>query len=446
MPKRNFIWLLAILLTALAAVWLTRAQQRLVIERPDGAEAVGAAFRQIQQNWYPGTDADAYRRQILERMVGMLDDPYSVYIPPQRGDLLSQRIQGKQRGVGLVLGPDAGGLAVLGSDPASPAYRAGILPGDRVLQIDQKPAANLNVAAADALLDGPVGTEHTLLLSRPTAQNPLEIVLRVEQYDVETVVGLGRDRDGKWIHRIGDQQQFVYVHVREFVDQTAGDFHQAVHLGGARGLILDLRGNPGGLLPAAIELTNMFLREGLIARVVSSRGDEIRHEAISNGTYPPVPVVVLIDGQSASGAELVAGALAHHRRGLVIGQASRGKGLIQSLIELPSQAGYLYLTTSEFLVAGESILPGPGRRGGIQPHQVVQIPPDKQGELARLRHIAGLLPGPVDDAQTDRQIRQERIRQILQLDSQLSAAIQWLSRPAEYRRRLEQDRTAAQPE
>jgi carboxyl-terminal processing protease len=251
------------------------------------------------------------------------------------------------------------------------------------------------------------------------------------------VVGLARDSDGTWIHRVGPEDQFVYVHVREFVQDTAGAFHQAVHLGGARGLILDLRGNPGGLLPVAVDLANMFLRDGLIAEIHSRNPEPQTHHARSNGTYPPVPVVVLIDEHSASGAELVAGALGHHARALLIGRRTRGKGLVQSLLALPEQAGYAYLTTSEFRIAGRSILPAEGQPGGVAPHVTVVIDRADRRRLDRLRQLAGLLPAADEDDPATDQTRRRRIEEILRLDNQLAEAIRWLRRPEQLEARLD---------
>ncbi len=437
MPKRNFIWLLALVVTALLAVWLTRAQRGASLPDQNGEAAVADLYRNIRQKWYPGVGEPAYRQAVLEKMVALLNDPYSVYVDPVQGQALRQRVLGSHRGVGLLLQPVGNGLEILGTDPGSPAHRGGLVPGDLLLAVDGVSTAEMAGPEGLALLDGEVGTEHILRIARPGQLEPSDVSLTVERYPVETVVGLARDSDGTWIHRIGPEGQFVYVRVREFVQGTAGAFHQAVHLGGARGLILDLRGNPGGLLPVAVDLANMFLRDGLIVEIRSVDAEPQTHHARTNGTYPPVPVVVLIDEHSASGAELVAGALGHHARALLIGRRTRGKGLVQSLLALPEQAGYVYLTTSEFRVAGRSILPTDQQPGGVAPHVTVVIDRADRRRLDRLRQLAGLLPASDQDDPTASQTRRQRIDEILRLDNQLAEAIDWLSRPEQLQARLE---------
>ena len=446
MPKRNLIWLLVVAGTAVAAVLITRAGQRSDGGQQNGA-VVGEAYRIIEQQYYPGIEPEAYREQVLARLIEMLHDPYSSYIPPQKAEALRQRILGSHRGLGIVLTARQGDLQVVGAEMGSPAHRAGVRGGDRVVRIGDQSAAGLSVAQAESLLAIEPGEEAVIELLRPGESEPTRLTVASGEFPVESVTGLLRDAEGTWLYRLGPDESIVYLRIREFVRDTVGQFHKACRLSGARGVILDLRGNPGGLLPSAIEMTNQFIREGLIVEVASAGQTRRRHLARADGTYPDVPLVVLIDEDSASGAELMAGALAANGRAVLVGVRTRGKGLVQSMISLPEKAGLMNLTTSEFFVAGRSITRRDGQAAwGVDPQLPVPVDELSRARLAQLRRVGGLVGRRLgDDDTTAAEAVQAEVDELLRLDAQLAAALALLDDPQRMQQLLDEARQAAAP-
>jgi carboxyl-terminal processing protease len=220
-------------------------------------------------------------------------------------------------------------------------------------------------------------------------ETPRVVALVCQDAPVETVVGLYRDTTGKWVHVVDPNNRVAYFRIREFDPSTMEEFQTAYRqVDGMSGLVLDLRDNPGGRLPAAVAVADLFLAQGTIV-TVTDRGGESRHYvARPEGTYPAdLPIVVLIDGRTASAAEIVAGALRLGRRAVLVGTRTRGKGYVQSMIQLPGDMGQINLTTSEWLLGEDRRI---SRRAGsetwgIDPHVEISVPPAKRERLALLR-------------------------------------------------------------
>ncbi len=443
MPKRNLIWVLALLAVAALTAWLTRPAPAPNDPLWTHFRSVAEAQRVIRENYLHAADEDRLRRGAVEGMVRSLDE-FSTYVPPEQAEEFHRRIMGQESGPGLCVSVADGTARVEGVLPDSPACRAGIPAGTEILAIDGKPTAGLSEAQIEKLLQGRPETELKLSLRRPGGRKDV-VTLARRKFPVEAVEGLWRDAAGHWVYQIEPGSRLAYFRIREFVRQTGDQFQNAyLHADEPTGVVLDLRGNPGGLLSSGAAVANLFLREGRIVTSVSRGGKKEVHDAHAAGTLPDTPVVVLVDADTASAAEIVAGALKEHGRAVVLGVRTRGKGYIQSVIPLGDDLGLINLTTSEFYL-GESQTPITRRAGasrwGVDPHETVSIPAEVSDRLRALRDQARLLvlpetaPTTTTAAAADRQ-RLRLVREMLSLDAQLNWAVQLLRKPEEMQRLL----------
>jgi len=410
------------------------------------------AYKQIKQRAYRDVSAGQACRGAIEGMVGKVDD-YSAYIPPERVASFDRRVLGSREETGLRIALEHDVLVVVGSLPGSPADEAGVAAGMEVLAIDGEDAKYLTLPQARKMLESPVRRRVNLLLRRPDGKE-VQVELKVSRFDVETVTGIVRDEKGHWVHTLDPRRHICYIRISEFVQRTPEELHAAYRqLDEPRGLVLDLRDNPGGMLRPAVEVADRFLNGGVIVRKVSREGHPEIHRAGSAATYPLVPTVVLINLGTASAAEIVAGALHAHGRALLVGEPSHGKWWGQTLVDLGHGWGQLYLTTAEYFLPepvgpttrpqapGASRSTGkpprrrktPGRgdsRAGLRPDVPVRIPARTRDRLALLRLRARVsahsVSGQGAPAATG-SVRWARLRRsILALDSQLARALELL--------------------
>jgi carboxyl-terminal processing protease len=451
MSKRNLIWLAVIAAAAVAGVLLVRTPQPRGGGggmRPGPAEQTR---RLIRESYYQPLPDGTLDRAAIRGMVESLDE-FSSYVPPEQVRAFQRRMGGKAFGLGLRVEIVDGQVRVIGPLADSPAHRAGIVAGDRILSIDGKKLKGLAMKQVRRLLvpadDTPVGLE---MLRATGARKTVR--LTAAPFCLETVTGLFRDDAGKWVHLIVPSEGIAYLRLREFTPETSQQFQRAFRqLARLEGVVLDLRNNPGGARPAAIAIADMFLRKGTIVIVEHRTRPAEHHVAHEAGTVPDVPVVVLIDSRTASAAELVAGSLQAGDRAVLVGERTRGKGCIQTMIPLGGDLGQINLTTAWFhFGSGESIMrAADADRWGIDPHVPVAVPAARRVELDKLFAREEVLSPPKpttrpvtrattapDAARTDR---------FLKLDPQLDRAVDLLRTPQRITRILEKaaERRAAE--
>src|SRR5437667_1959139 len=271
---------------------------------------------------------------------GMLHalDPHSNFFDPKSYSLLREEQRGKYYGVGMTVGPRNNKVIVIAPFAGTPAYRAGIHPGDIIAAVDGKATDNMSTADVADLLKGPKGTTVRITVLREGADHPLEFAVirdEIPRYSVDLHFmikpGVG------------------YMHVSGFQETTEHEVAQALEeMGDVKGLILDLRQNPGGLLSEGVGVADKFLKKGQL--IVSHHGrssPEKRYTAAHGNGGKDYPLVVLVNRGTASAAEIVAGAIQDHDRGLVIGETTFGKGLVQTVYPLSNDTG-LSLTTAKY--------------------------------------------------------------------------------------------------
>jgi carboxyl-terminal processing protease len=335
---------------------------------------------------------DSYVDQVDEqKLVGgairgmlMTLDPHSVYMSPAVFRELKVDTSGRFDGVGIEVAIRDGVLTVIAPIKGSPADRAGVEPGDRILKINGETTEGLDLSQAVTKMRGKRGSRVTLTIARKNVKQPIEISLTRQAINVPSVKFEVLD------------SRYGYIGVSSFQADTTKSLKKAIKdledKNALNGLVLDLRKNPGGLLDQAVEVSDLFLEKGVIV-TTESRGQEIdRREANPEGEKVKCPMVVLVDGGSASASEIVAGALQDNKRAMVLGSQTFGKGSVQTVIELDDGSGLKLTVARYFTPSGRSI-----QAQGITPDIIVPTEAPKVEEkkpTVREETLAGHLEVP----------------------------------------------------
>ena len=344
----------------------------------------GEVFERVRSDYVE----EVTDQELIEAAInGMLSslDPHSSYLNADTYRVMRETTRGEFGGLGIEVSMENGLVKVIAPIEDTPAFRAGVKPGDLITHLDDEPVLGLTLREAVDKMRGPIDTDITLTVARSGAEKPLKITIRRGIIPVRSVRGRSEGNVG-------------YIRISAFTEQTEPGLKKAIdqireELGeGMEGLILDLRSNPGGLLEQAIAVSDAFLGQG---EIVSTRGrrerDSKRYNARSGDLVDGRPIIVLIDGGSASASEIVAGALQDHRRAIILGTKSFGKGSVQTIVPLAPH-GAIRLTTSRYYTpSGRSI-----QATGIEPDIVVPRarlelldPAPPRGEASLRGHLEG---------------------------------------------------------
>lgn len=311
----------------------------------------------IQREYVREVDPRELIYGAIQGMVSKLD-PHSAFLTPDQYREMQVETRGRFGGIGIEITVRNGVITVVAPIEDTPAARAGIKAGDRIVRIEGKPTRNMSLMEAVKLMRGKPGTPVTISIMREGWKEPRDFRI------VRAVIHVKSVR----YRRLGD---YGYVRIAQFQEGTAREFREALRKlqaeGRIKGLVLDLRNDPGGLLEEAVKVADEFLDKGLIV-YTQGRTPEQRREyrAHPNGA-PPWPLVVLVNAGTASGAEIVAGALQDHGRALLVGTKTFGKGSVQTLIPLEGGAGLRLTTAMYYTPKGRCI-----QAKGIEPDVVVE--------------------------------------------------------------------------
>ncbi|MDE2484573.1 MAG: S41 family peptidase [candidate division NC10 bacterium] len=315
----------------------------------------------VQANYVEETKP---RDLIYSGIKGMLEslDPHSAFMPPDIFKEMQVETQGSFGGLGIEITVKDRMLTVVAPIEGTPADRAGIHPGDRIVKIDGNPTKDMTLMEAVKKLRGPKGTSVTLVILREESPGPFELTLVREIIEVKSV----KAKD------LGDG--VAYVRISAFQERTGKDLLKAVEQLGQNGMsamVLDLRNNPGGLLNQAVQVSDLFLDQGQLIVYTEGRlkNQDLRFSAEHGAQIPKVPMVVLVNGGSASASEIVAGALQDWKRAVVLGTKTFGKGSVQTVVPLSDGSGLRLTTAKYFTPKGRSI-----HGTGLVPDIIVEAP------------------------------------------------------------------------
>jgi len=363
-PKRNLAWILVVAIIALLMWQLPQT----IAGRDSVYKAFGplvAVRAQIERRFVEPIDDEqlvgAAVRAGIGAMVDLLNDPHAIYLDEKEYQRFKKRTEGVFGGIGVDVWSVEEGLEVLSREANSPAAVAGILPGDVITHVDGRATKGMPlVEAVNNWLNGAPDTEVVLtVIPHERGGAPRDVSLRRAVIQLDPTRGWSRSPEGDWRFLLDEEDRIAYLRLTKFTGNVADRLDERVNRlmrEGLRGLILDLRENTGGLLNSAIDVADRFLDNGLIVCTRGRASDEKRWYATHDIGYPQFPVVVLINGSTASAAEIVAGALRDHRRAAVVGERSYGKGSVQEVVELDRQSGAIKLTTAYYyLPSGQCI-------------------------------------------------------------------------------------------
>ena len=336
-------------------------------------------------------------------------DPHSAFMPPDLYKEMMIDTSGEFGGLGIEITIKDGILTIVSPIEDTPAYRAGLKAGDQILKIEDQFTKDLSIMDAVKMMRGPKGTKISITIMRESFDKPQEFTLVREIITVKSVKSNILE-DG-----------YAYVRVAQFQERTAADLRDALERlrpqngDSLRGLILDLRNNPGGLLDQAVKISDIFLPSGLIVYTEGrEEGSRMKFSATAKNTVPNFPMVVLINGGSASASEIVAGALQDHGRAVVMGTQSFGKGSVQTIIPLSDDSGLRLTTARYYTPNGTSI-----QATGIIPDILVnpvEVKEAEEGALFREKDLKNHFETPSE--KSDQNLPDENEGRMFQLNEE----------------------------
>jgi carboxyl-terminal processing protease len=390
MRKSRTLFVVIILLAGLAAFGLATScnleltgrvrgsPEQSVEDLPPEFDRVAEVWALLQQEHVDREQLDAHELSegAIRGMLQSLEDPYASYLDPKQFEVESQDFKGFFEGIGAQVGMRDGKLTIIAPIPDTPAERAGIRPGDVILEINKENTANITLLEAVSKIRGEKGTKVELLVLHLNEEQPETIVVQ------RGVIPLNSVQFSMLDGGIG------HLRIFNFTDTTNDEVEEALEKfkdANGKGLVLDLRNNPGGLLRSVVDVASQFLDEGLVLYEVDAQGNRTDWKVKPGGQGQDIPLVVLINEFSASASEVLSGALIDHDRATVIGTTSFGKGSVNTLRQLSDGSG-VYFSIARWYTPDGTLIEGEG----ITPDVVVEVPPDATQDIQLQRAIEAL--------------------------------------------------------
>lgn len=386
----NFISIMAVLLSTLSFNAIATTEDITTDEKTSSSDKIPLAdlqrFSTVMdniKNYYvkPVDDATLFENAVRGMLTGL--DPHSSYLDTEEFADLKQTTSGKFGGLGIEVTPEEGLIRIISPIDDTPAQRAGIQAGDLIIRLNDTPVKGLTLKEAIDMMRGEKGTPITLTIIRQNEAKPLTFTINRDIINVQSV-------KSKTL-----EDQYGYIRVSQFQSNSGDDLTHAIQAlkkangGKLKGLVLDLRNNPGGILEASVQISDAFLDrdklkyDGVIVYTKGRiSGSQIKEKAHTGDILNGAPLVVLVNGGSASASEIVAGALQDHQRAVIMGTQTFGKGSVQTVIPLKDKRGLKLTTALYYTPAGRSI-----QAIGIKPDIAVEnmlIPKGTADELNAL--------------------------------------------------------------
>ena len=374
----RWIGFAVVVITTLAFSRLYSKEVDTTSNRDDAYQNIALFTRALEQirNNYVDKDKVSYELLIRGAMRGMMDslDDHSQFLDKDMYDDMQEDTKGQFGGLGIVISMKDNGLSIISPMEDTPGFRAGLMPDDRILEIDGASTDGITLPEAVKKLRGEPGTQVSLKVLRPKTQE-------VKIYDLERAeIKVPSVKDTRMM-----EEGIGYIRITQFNEPTAMALQKDIDKlreQGMRALVLDLRNNPGGLLRSAIDVSQKFLRsrEVIVSTQGRGEGDEQVFRAGGRERLLDVPMVVLVNGGSASASEIVAGALQDHHRAVLVGEKTFGKGSVQSVLPM-EEGSALRLTTAKYYTPSDRMI----HELGIEPDIVVPMSPDDWRSLMEQR-------------------------------------------------------------
>ena len=362
--KERIIWILLILILLIVTTasglnnWIFAGDTEKTY---DSLRVFNEIFNLLRTEYYDESkiDPEKLTHGAINGMIKSLDDPHTSYMSKDIFKELQTETKGEFGGVGIVIGVRDSWITVISPIDDTPGARAGIKAGDKIIEVNGESTEGFTTMDAVNLIRGKVGTSVNLTIRRESVQQPLHFDITRGIIQLESV-------KSKVI-----ENHIGYIRISSFSEHTAEALEDHLYEltdQEVDSLIIDLRNNPGGLLSSAIQITDMFLDKGTIVSIEGRvRGQDQVYKAHERTIAPDIPIIVLVNGGSASGSEIVAGAIKDNNRGILVGTKTFGKGSVQTVRELPDGSGIRITTALYYTPSGESI-----HKIGIEPDEVVK--------------------------------------------------------------------------
>ena len=351
----------------IAEITQNKGQEQIVVN--DNSKSnfplLDNVYNMLQRTFYQDIDKEELETEAIKAILNALEDPYSYYMSPDETENFNADVLGNFSGIGLQLfyNTENNKIEVLTPLKNTPAYSANIKQGDYVIKVDGVPYSGEQLQEATNNIRGQVGTKVVLTIERAGAQFDVTIVranINIQQLDY----GM-----------IGDD--IGYIDIISFDEDISNDFKNAYNdllKRGIKGLIVDVRDNPGGILSEVVNIADMLVPEGVVVYTVDKNNNRTNYK--SDSTHIEIPLVVLTNGSSASASEILAGAVKDHGVGTIVGTTTYGKGVVQQTFGIQT-GGTIKLTTAEFFTPNGHSIDGKG----VTPDVVVEIPNMEVGDL-----------------------------------------------------------------
>jgi carboxyl-terminal processing protease len=349
MPQRNLTLICVALVISLVCY-----QQA---DRSRYSSMLSSVMQTVEQEYVKPVERSKLFDDAMQGMIGGLD-PYSAYMPASEYKPFLQGIEQKFGGVGIIVerNPDSKRLVVMSPLFGTPAYEAGIKPGDTIMTIDGKDTEGVGMQEAVKLIQGEIGTQVTLGVLHRNEKDVVEFKLTRATIRTESVLGDKRTEGAKWDFHLQEDPRIGLLRLINFGEESAAELKAALtdkngQYAGYKALIIDLRNNPGGTLYGAVKICDMFLDGGVIVTTKGRNGSPKDDYEAERGTVVPkdVPLVILVNHYSASASEIVSACLQDHKRAVIIGDRTWGKGSVQNVLEIDGgRTGAVRLTTSTY--------------------------------------------------------------------------------------------------
>lgn len=367
MKKNKFLKVAAVAILILATAVVTRVYTvKSILGTNENFGKVVLLEKYLKENYLYNKDIKEENLEagILKGLVAGLGDPYSQYLTKDEMKKLSEQTTGKFQGVGVIISPaEDGSVTVVSPIKGSPADRAGVESGDKILKINGKDFSAEKIDQASKEMRGQAGTSVKILLLKKKNLKTEEVEIKREEIKIDSVLK----------NKIGD---YGYIGITMFDEETGKDFKKVLQEltdEGVKGIVLDMRGNPGGVVDAAYEIGDEILPKTSFVTLKNNKG-EVIEEYKTDGKYNDIKMVVLVNEGSASASEILAGAISDLDRAKIVGKKTYGKGVVQNVIALPEGDG-LKLTTSEYFTpSGDSI-----NKLGVEPDVEVDLTENIKG-------------------------------------------------------------------